>query len=392
MSKRLFILILCISLVLGSSVPVFAVSSDSAIKFKSLFSVSDTKATGSDYSQDIYNYIIGTNGFPAVSSGITALRNLITSHFYRNSGFTLYYWGAQSGISTSASGSGYFSNYLGSALTNLSSLLANADEQIWDTKQYLVQTKNLINDIHSIITSTDSAIEEVKVSNNPDNGFNQSYLWAKYSPTTVANSAISWFDGRSKLNQNFNAVSSSVLAQITYRLQLFSNSMVNLAVSLVGSIGSYNLTNTDLTTTALGSSSSLQNDVRNIGSNLSSHLARLAFVLASDEEIAARQAAAANTDQVVDDFINTSGSASASTSDFADVASAGSAMKDALSSNVSPSNAFTSLSSSSNAWDWFSQSTADSLDSSTRSNSRRGSSTPYLDSYYNDLLETLTFR
>lgn len=124
-------------------------------------------------------------------------------------------------------------------------------------------------------------------------------------------------------------------------------------------------------------------------SKLQTPLARLAFVHASDEEIIARQKAAANQAAVVNDFIDPLGSGSVVPSDFGSLASASGSFE----------NNFTTGQSSSGIWNVFdnsnfvylSQSAADQLDT-TGSNTRLLKSsdednylTPALDNYFKEL-------
>lgn len=98
-------------------------------------------------------------------------------------------------------------------------------------------------------------------------------------------------------------------------------------------------------------------------SRLQTPLARLAYVHASDEEIAARSAAAPNQEAVVDNFIDSSGRASASVSDIQSISNMSSDFKQSFSTGASPSSIFQVFSSSN--WGWFSQETANQLDTTT---------------------------
>lgn len=118
-------------------------------------------------------------------------------------------------------------------------------------------------------------------------------------------------------------------------------------------------------------------------------VARLTYVLASDEEIEAREKARANQTEVFDNFIDPNGSGSASVNDFADVSSASGNVKQNFSTGYS----------SSSIWDifnqdhygWFSQECADALDTTNASSNMRKSNngdypTPLLDAYYEEIL------
>lgn len=418
MQKKIISIIIALTLVISSFSCAFAVdiSTPQAISFDAPFVFNAVKssavlqATTSTVvvpeSSSATKWYINNNGLvSSASTTITTWGNIVTQitdslaqslyrvvvsvnnvysalNSYLNSNNTTSYytwsWSESDGVQQGAPNGSQSAivalrNY-GSALTKL---LSQNIEQIFQIRSLL---------------ENGVGYDTVKIADNPSNGYNMSYLWGKYTPMNSL-TGFDWFNGRSKVRTSFDYQNSPLLGSIFYHIRINGTSLVNLAESLVGSIGSYSLTNDDLTTIPFGDNTSIANDIRNIGSNLSGPLHRLAFVLASQEEIEARQAASDNTSAVVDDFIKPTGSGSASASDFADVASIGSTMKDALSSNIGAENAFTSLDSSSEAWNWFSQGIADSLDTSSSSTRRSVYSysypTPMLDSYYSQLMETL---
>lgn len=118
-------------------------------------------------------------------------------------------------------------------------------------------------------------------------------------------------------------------------------------------------------------------------------VARLTYVLASDEEIQAREEARANQTEVFDNFIDPSGSGAASTSDFSNVSDLSSGFKNNISTDASVSGIWNIF--NSNNFGWFSQETADQLDtsnSSTRTLKSSGSyPTPLLDQQTEDILK-----
>lgn len=396
LNHKIASLLVAFSVVIASVSPAFAldVANPSAISFNAPLRASAglTATTATDYAQSIYQYITGTNGFPALVSGQTAIRNLITNHFYSN-GMSFKTWNASTGIGT-ASASGYFKDYISTALNIISDNIAKGDEQIWDLKEYYknnnIPIKDSVQHIEEILTTT-GAFDTVKIVDNPNNGFSKSYLWGKYAPMDSVTS-FNWFNGRSKIVSNFDYKNSPLLGTLLYHFRTQMTSFNNLAVNLVGSIGNYSLTNNDLTTTPLGDNTSIANDLRNIGANLSGNLARLAYVLASDQEIEAKQASSDNQESFVNNFVKPSGSGSASLSDFGTIADSSSDVSDALNSGASPSQALGILSSDdSSIWDWFTQTTANELDT-TNNNSNRlrsvspsNTNTPYLDAYYKEL-------
>lgn len=120
-------------------------------------------------------------------------------------------------------------------------------------------------------------------------------------------------------------------------------------------------------------------------------IARLGYVLASDSRIEAQQAAAANEQEVVDSFIDSSGSGAASTSDFSDMAGLSSGYSSNFNTGQSASGLFTVF--GSDKWTYLTQETMDSFDT-TGSDNRRSKSnteydTPYLDRYYKEVLSLM---
>lgn len=116
-------------------------------------------------------------------------------------------------------------------------------------------------------------------------------------------------------------------------------------------------------------------------------IARLASVHASDEEIQAREYAANNQAAVTNNFINPSGDGSVPTSSFGSVSSLSSGVKTNLSTDASPSGIFDIFNSDHGSW--FSQETADQLN--TTQSTRKGSSfdTPLLDQQIDDIYSSL---
>lgn len=119
--------------------------------------------------------------------------------------------------------------------------------------------------------------------------------------------------------------------------------------------------------------------------------ARLAYVLANDQEIEARDAAAQNQSTVVDNFIDSSGNGSASTNDFTSISSASDGFKTNFNSGASAGGIWDVF--NSDHGNWFSQSIADSLDTSGSSTRLLKSSssfdTPLLDQQIDDIYKAL---
>lgn len=120
-------------------------------------------------------------------------------------------------------------------------------------------------------------------------------------------------------------------------------------------------------------------------------VARLSYVLANEQEIEARDSAAQNQQSVVDNFIDSSGNGSASTSDFGSIALASGSFESNFATGQSASG-FWNVFNNSN-FIYLSQEAADQLDTTTRNNrllkSDNSYPTPALDKYYNDLYELI---
>lgn len=127
-------------------------------------------------------------------------------------------------------------------------------------------------------------------------------------------------------------------------------------------------------------------------SKIQNPVARLSYVLASDERIEAQEAAAANEEAVVDNFIDSTGSGSVGVSDFGSLSHASGEIKSNFNTGQSAAGIF-------NVFDdshflYLSQSAADQLDT-TRSNnlllrsSGNNYDTPVLDRYYKELEKIL---
>lgn len=408
MSKKIISLTLAFCLVLLSVVPCFADEIVTPSAIHNTKALSDTKAagdtvdpvssTGTRYTlasngvttanaiiskwADIVTHITYSFAYSAdyIRTSINNIYNIMTSYF-RSTNTTGYYywdWTPTGGVNQGAPET---TETVIQAIRNIGMQTTKSLAYITEYSYQIYQ--NILNGLN------------LKVVDNTENGFSQAYFWKKW--LTGSNVQLNTINANGDLNatNRFDFGSNSILGGIEAILYYYGNGLVTSASRLTQHVvdSSYAtndyLYDTDLVGTNM-SKDSLWSNVRDIGSNLSLHLSRLGYVLASDEEIEARQAAADSQESVVDNFIKSSGSGSASASDFADVAAVGSNIKDALNSNVSVENAFSSLSSNSSAWDWFTQSTANSLDSTTNQNRKSTYyDTPLLDTYYSDLMEIL---
>ena len=274
-----------------------------------------------------------------------------------------------------------------STLSTISTRVNTTNTRLTTTNSHL---SNISSDVHSIVENfTSEGAINVNVVDNPSNGFNQNDFWKKYD--SLDGNVINYRtlqDGTSN-SATWSLRNHSAFESIEYFMMYYLTSFYNYT-SIFGknwqNANGY-LYKPDLTTTALGTSgNSFWYDFRRFASNISQHLARLDYVLASDDEISARSEASSNQEAFVDEYISSSGSASVSVSNLGDMASLTGDMKDALSSNVSASSAFTAFSDNSDAWLWFSQTVADSLDTT---NNRASFDTPLLNGYYTELEHTL---
>lgn len=418
MSKKIISLILCGILVFCSFNTCFAVSTDSAIKaVKELKALGDTKATtevSPSSSSGYYYYYNGTSNLGYSNINLTTWAGIIT-------GITQGVANSIKNLATIISNSG---STLDNTLYTIYTRLGNVESYVDGLEGYLYNINNalhygqtgignLVNDLKTLLTTNNTSTSNISsdtsniyslLSNGlniklgspwqpyfmPADGYNySSSIWQYYWRRLINNDGT--FSSTDYNNTNWLVMTKLMIRDMAGNIAGIGKFFI---CSVTDTSSVLTLYDKDLNTSNTGTGQNAKSfwyDFRALGTNISYHLSRLGYVLASDEEIEARQAAAANQDAVVDDFIKPTGNGSASASDFADVASIGGTMKDALDSNVSPNSAFTSLFSGSDAWDWFSTDTANSLDSTSNQRSSV-SSTPHLDNYYSEVLENLRFK
>lgn len=118
-------------------------------------------------------------------------------------------------------------------------------------------------------------------------------------------------------------------------------------------------------------------------------VARLGYVLASNERIEAQEAAAANEEAVVDNFIDSTGDGATSPSNISSVSGLSSGYKQNFTTDASPSGIFDIF--NSDHATWFSQETKNQLDTTTSSRMTKGSAseTPLLDKQIEDIYDAL---
>lgn len=217
------------------------------------------------------------------------------------------------------------------------------------------------------------------------NNYSGSYIIPRFtnSSGSMSETSYNWNDG-------------SPLGNIGLILKLFNQSFIYNALSenyLNKSLQSVVSFSDPDSTLSFTPSSSIDGIYKYLNL-LNTPLARLGYVLASDQRIEAQQASSANEQSVVDNFIDSSGSGSVSASDFGSVSGASKSFRDNFNSGVSASGVWSVFNQN---YDWFSQSTADALDTSSASSSARRlksassvrSDTPLLDAYYSDLFDII---
>lgn len=127
--------------------------------------------------------------------------------------------------------------------------------------------------------------------------------------------------------------------------------------------------------------------------NIQVPVARLSYVHASDEEIAAREKAQTNQQAVVNEFIDSNGDGAIESTSFGSIADTSKDIKTNLNTGVSASGIF-DVFTGDHTSDWFSQETADSLDTTQANRSLLKANglgateynTPLLDKKMNELM------
>ena len=114
-------------------------------------------------------------------------------------------------------------------------------------------------------------------------------------------------------------------------------------------------------------------------------VARLAHVIASDDEITARDLAHDNQESVTDEFINPNGQGSVSVGNIEDLSDMSGSLKDNFDTGVSPSGIWAVF--NNDKYNWFTSETRNMIEPQTRG--ANDYPTPLLDSYYNELFGIL---
>lgn len=182
-------------------------------------------------------------------------------------------------------------------------------------------------------------------------------------------------------NRTYNVSSlSDMLNQWNSALFRYSHSLSGTSATQLGSFTFYN----PLTLTSSSEYYYSTDDmIRRIIQRVQYPVSRLAFVLANDEEVAARNAARDDQNSVINNFVASTGQATATPSDYAGVSNASASFKQNFNTGVASSGIWDTFSNT--HYTWFTQDTANALD--TISASTRGSyDTPLLDNYYHEIL------
>lgn len=300
---------------------------------------------------------------PSASTGDAAFLNLYNSSW-----------------SDSSSSSGLPSGWSGTWFGVIFKLLFKCsieDTQLW---QYTLNSYS-----QSTFRSSYSVVDNFSISNG-----SSPFMWLRTQLDAV-NYNIGY------LGSQFYNSSSSLNSALT---------AVPLIKSNTDSIASNTLTIKSNVIDISSDTSSISSDTSHISSNTDSILSsftsllssveKFVYLYADDDTIAAKRAEASKTNQVTSDFVLSSGSSSASASDFGSLSSGVSDLKDSLYGGASPSEAFTVLSNTSNAWGWFSTDVQNDLDQTNSSSSggparvrSRVSSHPLYDNYITFIFDRL---
>lgn len=266
------------------------------------------------------------------------------------------------------------------SITSLPTDLTSIKEALWKPLDNGSQQAYLSIIEKSISNITGSNSADAKVNNHWSllDSWNGFYSFRKLnldgsSQTTTAN----WYNGSpignlAVLTRNLN---DATVIGFTYLLQGFGTTQTYTDWS--------DLSSDTFTPTTL------VNGLYNWFSNIQQPVARLSYVLASDERITAQESAAANEEAVVDNFIDSSGDGAASPSDIGSVSGLSSGYKQNFATDASPSGIFDIF--NSDHATWFSQETKNQLDTTTPTRLSKGSAseTPLLDKQIEDIYNAL---
>lgn len=304
-----------------------------------------------------------------------------------------------------SSGSGYL--YL--SATRLLNLVNRWDANIPDIENYTAYLPNISEQSNGIHSDTSGILSRL----NGNDSFAVSYIGINNSTATPmtrdnslstikqnGNNFMQYISWRNQNRIGSYSNSGRDVTNLGDMVKVLNNNLVQSFNAIYSPFSWYPYQSPDYSNGNFGTDNSviaysLMDSLYFINRNLSSFAGRLGFMLADDSSIAAKKANANQSEAVVNGFTG-SGSASASVSDFNGVKDGVSSLKSSFSSSASPSAAFTPLSGSGDNWEWFSQTTLDSLDNTVSGDNNRlfkssvqESDTPLLDEYYSYLFDFL---
>lgn len=401
--KKTIIFIIAFSLIISSAIPVYAddISTGSAINsINNIKAVSDTKAAGDTVdpvSSTGTRYSLSSNGVGTANAIISKWADIVTHLTYSFA---------------------YSADYIRTAINNIYNIMTSYFRSTNTTSYYYwdwTPTGGVNQGAPETTETIIQAVRNIGMQTTKSLAYSTEYLYQLYDKfingtgfdVNVANNNFDkWLNvGYGKFDQYY---SNPGTYNQQYRLWDITNSSSYLYALLDSIVRSGNtLATISALTNYRGYISYLDDNlivqqgnwfnsfpqaIKEYGYFIQSDLKRLRYVLASDDEIAAREAAQDNQDAFVNDFLDSNGAGSASASDIGDMSGISSSVQDILSTGVSPTSAFSSMDSNSSAWDWFKNDTKNALD--TTSSNRRNikssdSDTPLLDNYYSDLQEKL---
>ena len=279
---------------------------------------------------------------------------------------------------------GSLTSIVNSIGTTVGSTLTTISSRVNTTNSRLSTTNSTLGDILTAIenqsfTIPQSLLDDVDLlSNNsiskssiqpwiiPSDDYDHSSSeWRYYFRTYLNNNGL--LSTSDFYNTNILMLYKRALSDISNNTGYLGNRTIS---GVIGSGINYPLYNSDLTSSNM-SKTSIWKNILELGSNISLHLSRLSYVLASDDEIAARAAAADTQAAAVTNFVSPSADNSLGASDIGDISNIASSYSDILDSDVNPSAAFGSMSGDSDAWQWFTSEVADSLDTTQRHSNLR---------------------
>ena len=283
---------------------------------------------------------------------------------------------------------GYINNNASTINTNTSNIKIGIDDLNTSNSAISTKISTLIEDymvpVRSAITTYLPLIKTDTDSINTTLTTSDTWSWNSWTSTLTNNNEVSSFSR-----------SGNILTQAVYGMQFVGRNVVYGFTKMFNqAYTGYNtqqiaknwltLQNSNFTPT------SQTNGIYSWLANIQEPVARLSYVHASDEEIAAREKAEANQTAVVNNFIDSNGSGAATPSDFSSISSLSSGYQSNFGSDASVSGIFNIF--NSNNMSWFSSETYNQLDT-TNNNMRTISAslpnTPLLDQKIADIYEAI---